>query len=617
MNFTNKIKTSLYYITLLCALFFITNCNTKHNIPFKQIENLPWDSAKIKIDSASNWAILTNNYLNVKISRIETKDTSTIHAIKYLKDRGTLENYAPALFYYETQQTLFNLKLGKVDSAYAHARKSFELKDSHDSIVAAVAFHNLGLVHYFGFNNKDSALNYWKSGYHLAENAGHRDLISIFATNIGTIYYEKSNFRNARIMFRRAAEIDATNVKRNPILINNIINTFTSEKRFDEALKLWNENEKYLELDTQNYIGQLLLLTKINLLIQTEQIPKADSFLSMLNLNNIQESLKMNYARMYLICQDEKFGLQFLSEPQWSKIYAQDIAQYASEIPNRIIKNFNNPYIQSWIPEIEAAYAKEKDTSNFNSEEKSNLALVLGAYYKDKNAALSAQYYKEASKFLNNTLREQSEGLDELFDEVDQLSVMLQKIKNKEQEIKSEKFLKRILFSGIIVLIIILFLAIRNYRYRLKLKYKEQIQLEAQKEHLTKDQELNNRLVQYSKIVIEKNHQLKSEFSTIISQVSEPIKKEINSVIHNHMMTVIDENQNPIIANQIINEKSDWEDKYPGFNDLNKTEKRIFALTMEDYRPKEIAPLLGVSVQYIRNVKSKLRRKLDITDTEW
>jgi precorrin-6B methylase 1 len=73
-------------------------------------------------------------------------------------------------------------------------------------------------------------------------------------------------------------------------------------------------------------------------------------------------------------------------------------------------------------------------------------------------------------------------------------------------------------------------------------------------------------------------------------------------------VVALDSDENPGIAQKIIEENHDWDRKYPGFESLNKTEKRVFVLTMENYGSKEIAHVLGVAVQYVRNVKSRLRK---------
>jgi DNA-binding CsgD family transcriptional regulator len=49
---------------------------------------------------------------------------------------------------------------------------------------------------------------------------------------------------------------------------------------------------------------------------------------------------------------------------------------------------------------------------------------------------------------------------------------------------------------------------------------------------------------------------------------------------------------------------------------LTKVEQRVYVLAQSDYRPKDIANMLGYSVQYVRNVKSRIRKKLDL-DRNW
>jgi DNA-binding CsgD family transcriptional regulator len=49
---------------------------------------------------------------------------------------------------------------------------------------------------------------------------------------------------------------------------------------------------------------------------------------------------------------------------------------------------------------------------------------------------------------------------------------------------------------------------------------------------------------------------------------------------------------------------------------LTKVEQRVYVLAQSDYRPKDIANMLGYSVQYVRNVKSRIRKKFDL-DKRW
>jgi DNA-binding CsgD family transcriptional regulator len=71
----------------------------------------------------------------------------------------------------------------------------------------------------------------------------------------------------------------------------------------------------------------------------------------------------------------------------------------------------------------------------------------------------------------------------------------------------------------------------------------------------------------------------------------------------------------------VSKERSNWlelekEQKHPHLKQLTKVEQRVYVLAQSDYRPKDIANMLGYSVQYVRNVKSRIRKKLDL-DRNW
>jgi len=149
-----------------------------------------------------------------------------------------------------------------------------------------------------------------------------------------------------------------------------------------------------------------------------------------------------------------------------------------------------------------------------------------------------------------------------------------------------------------------------------KIKNIEKKHLQTEQDVLKREQELNNRIVEYSKSLIERNISLRNEISTAIASAPNAVKSEVNQILKDFQVHGFNSQENPSIAKQLIKEKEDWNDKYPGFNLLNKTEQRVFVLTMESYRPKEIANVLGVSTQYVRNVKSRLKTKLNLTE-DW
>ena len=51
-------------------------------------------------------------------------------------------------------------------------------------------------------------------------------------------------------------------------------------------------------------------------------------------------------------------------------------------------------------------------------------------------------------------------------------------------------------------------------------------------------------------------------------------------------------------------------DKFPSLADINSTTYKILVLSILDNAPKDIANLLNLNMQYVRNVRSKLKKEL-------
>jgi hypothetical protein len=60
-------------------------------------------------------------------------------------------------------------------------------------------------------------------------------------------------------------------------------------------------------------------------------------------------------------------------------------------------------------------------------------------------------------------------------------------------------------------------------------------------------------------------------------------------------------------------------EKIPSLATLNQTERRILILTVMGSKPKEIGAVLNLNDQYIRNVKSKIKKLLpaEFQNQEW
>ena len=199
---------------------------------------------------------------------------------------------------------------------------------------------------------------------------------------------------------------------------------------------------------------------------------------------------------------------------------------------------------------------------------------------------------------------------------MNELEITFKEIKEKEQIIQDKEKTQNILIIALVLTIIIFTLSIWITFNYLKIKKIEKNRLQNEQDALKREQELSNRIVEYSKSIINLNSKLKAEILEAVAKAPNTVKNSVNQVLKDYQISHFNTEENPQIANQLIREKDNWNQQFPGFDNLNKTEQRVFVLTMENYRPKEIANVLGVSTQYVRNVKSRLKTKLNLKE-DW
>ena len=68
-------------------------------------------------------------------------------------------------------------------------------------------------------------------------------------------------------------------------------------------------------------------------------------------------------------------------------------------------------------------------------------------------------------------------------------------------------------------------------------------------------------------------------------------------------MVRVDTGSNPQMADNFIKENDLLLNKYPIIKEMNLTERRIFILSVEGFKSKDISNLVGVTPQYIHNVR--------------
>jgi len=189
-------------------------------------------------------------------------------------------------------------------------------------------------------------------------------------------------------------------------------------------------------------------------------------------------------------------------------------------------------------------------------------------------------------------------------------------IQNLNKEKRSQLLLRNIIIAAIVVLSFVIVLAVNRQRLKEKLKTEkaEQEKLRMEQEKLLMEQEAasaKDQLKMFTENIIEKTN--------LIEKLESQIKgKETTSEQH----LIISE-----LSHQTILTEEDWskfkslfEKIYPGFfiklkekvRDSTLAEQRMAALTRLQLTPKQMASMLGISVDSVHKTRQRLRQRLRI-----
>jgi hypothetical protein len=179
------------------------------------------------------------------------------------------------------------------------------------------------------------------------------------------------------------------------------------------------------------------------------------------------------------------------------------------------------------------------------------------------------------------------------------------------QLLQREKAVERIKRNFLIVAIALLSLVVLLYvkRLRLKQKHREQMTLQEQKAAQAELQAAREQMKQFTENIIEK------------TELIDRLKLQIsNRVISHEQQGVIDE-----LTHQTILTEDEWENfkrlfekVYPGFfihikekaPDITIAEQRMAALTRLNLSARQMASMLGISVDSVHKTRQRLRQRL-------
>ena len=496
---------------------------------------------------------------------IAKKDTDKVRIALNISDKLKFSDWKRAHHYIEYSEELAK-KTDLEDFTAEINTKIAEIYNSKDAFDIALSYY-LKAYEYYHLNNSE---NKYKSEGSLA-----------------IIYARLNNKERALYYFNKLLKYytKEKDVHGTAKALNNIGKLYYTEKRYDSAMTYFNKS-----------------------LVLTKQIKDQDLELVLYN----------NFA----LC---NASLNKFDEAKFYFDKAKKIAEQKDDNKNKawIYNSLAQLYILKKEPDS-ALYYSQKAGSMLNEHKYSfeNLYAQQNLYksYKlngdYKNATASFEAYDEIRDSLNIEMKAVN---------VEKLKLEQQHKENEElRDLKESRTQFKYLFLGFGLIILILVMVILLLRYRNKLT-KAQLEkdlFESKKKELDANLELKNKeLMTHSMMEIQR------------SEITEQILDELKQI---KLQSPKKESQQAIdtIIKQLEKNNTDddiWkefelhygqvyetfykilEEKHP---ELTYRDKRLCALLKLNLTTKEISRITGQSVKSLENARTRLRKKLDLTNTD-
>ncbi len=516
--------------------------------------------------------------------------------------------------YHRLNEAYYFLWKQKFDSC-ALKIKSLNLNHVDDTSFV-LAKHQLIGSYWYLMNELDSSNAHFKRGYFYALSMKREDYIQTFALNLGALAYSQNLIGTAIYYFSKAYQLNLKNHSPNFMLNNNLAAALLTQKKYKEA-------EKLLLLDTINlnsrnteYYG---ITAKLNFVcLKQEQNLWNDAALI---INKLQDSLipkslfnNWLYLKMRQLSHDNpSLAKQFFVKNQ--SIILSNLDYFLFKIGDELVHQVKQ-YPESYTSLLGAKQVSQSNIVSMNFRSQFSYFQILSEFEKLKGNYLAASNFERTASlalkkdyFISDSLKIEDISINM---SLIQLSM---KLEESEQSlmIKSQQLAKS--WFGILLLlaIMILFISLGYYILKKKSQHAKMSQelLESKSRealYLEEEKRLNSKIHAMSKVIIQKSKSM-AESIKRGPYFNSPEIKSIQKELEN--MGRIEALVNSEDKVQVL--ERDFEylwSKYKILEGLNESQKRILVLSIEHFKPKEIAMSLNLSYPYVRNVQTYLRKLL-------
>ncbi|MFM2254516.1 MAG: hypothetical protein RLZZ47_5 [Bacteroidota bacterium] len=520
------------------------------------------------------------------------------------------------LSYHYLNRAFHHLNYGDLDSAwhfYVIQRKYSAFADDNNKLMA----HNFAGCFYYNVGEVDSARTEFLNGYNLAKDVGDTIQLYGLALNTGTTYHDLSMFGVAAHYFAEAYSIGLRRKSVSLMLINNLVASLIAEQKLDRALELCENNKERYQKNPKDQGSILLKLNHCHVLTTKGLLSRCDDILKYIEPASIP---KIHLPYFYSIIMNQKLK---------SGAHAEYLG-FMDTLDNFIYRNQPESVVEM---EMELAVASERGLFSLNIDSlvdfydrvivkkwnpsyQSKYASLISTVYKDRGNVTLANLWETRKNSKLAILIAQKDSLrhadiDEQLDQTMLKNAISEKKLELERKNGRNKFLTSLLILFVIIicsLVILFFLFVKNKKKKLSIIELENKLVSQELQMLKQEKELKENVVTLSQSVLQQVSQLsfrlrhasfaKEPDAIAIRQDIDRLNQLSESLVEPKLSEAVYESYDYIFENHVA------------LQSLNATEKKILILTILGNRPKEIGALLNLNDQYIRNVKSKIKKLL-------
>ncbi|MCF8716252.1 tetratricopeptide repeat protein [Joostella atrarenae] len=479
-------------------------------------------------------------------------------------------------------------------AAVLFQKKINENLKSNDTISAINALMELSTLYSHNLNYSKSYDGYWKALL-LADKTKDSASIAKIYNELGWLYSFYKRDEKALEYFNRAIKIRKELIQKNPNVKEYVLSDYFS------ILNLHRVNKEYKQ--ASNYLDSCRIWkNRISPNYESYYIKAEEGFLDATN-GNFKESIsKLNSCQKYF--------------SKNSKTYLVVIHVLKGDV-YRMMKKYD------------LSLEEYKSSLKLSENSKSHLNYQLKAYEGLKNIYLQKENYKVAFQYLNKETElnnkifglksENSKHLIEIKDqyriekEKQEDALNAQLLENYEQEDKIWLLKSIILVIVIISIIFYGFILIRQIK--LKHKNEKRILSEKQKLKLQKKNEVlelkNKELTQASLRHIEKDEFI-AGIQKKIEGTDEALNKKVILRALKRFQGSPSKNWSEFEVRFTAINQSFYDNLKDKFPQLSQTDQKICALVRLNFASKDMARLLGISVESVHTSRYRLRKKLNL-----